>query len=119
MLQLRKREGEDLLHLACKNGQVTLIKNLLKANVDINALSAEGLSPLHGAAIIGNLEVTKLLIREGADIENKDFRSCGSSPFLFACQNGRTKIVKLLISMLKVLEGQAQFILQLKVEIQT
>ena len=58
MLQLRKREGEDLLHLACKNGQVTLIKNLLKANVDINTLSAEGLSPLHWAVFNGNLEVT-------------------------------------------------------------
>ena len=98
MLELSKKDGEDLLHLACKNGQVTLIKNLLNAKVDINAMSAQGLSPLHWAVIKGNLEVTQLLIREGANIELKDSR-CQSSPLLFACQNGRLKIVKYLIEM--------------------
>ena len=96
MLEFSKREAEDLFHLACKNGQVTLIKNLLKAKVDINALDTEGLSSLHWAAIIGNAEVTKLLISEGANIEIKGtiFKS---SPLLFACQNGRTKIVETLL----------------------
>ena len=95
MLKLSKKEGEDLLHLAGKNGQVTLIKNLLKAKVDINVLNSEGLSSLHWAVIKGNLEVTQLLIREGANIEIKDSK-WGSTPLLFACQNGKTKIVKLL-----------------------
>ena len=98
MLELSKTEGEDLLHLACKNGQVTLIKSLLKANVDVNVLSSEGLSPLHWAVIKGNLEVTKLLIREGANIEIKDSKNA-SSPLLFACQNGRRKIVNFLLEM--------------------
>ena len=96
MLEISKREAQDLFHLACKNGQVTLIKNLLKAKVDINALDTEGLSSLHWAAIEGNIEVTKLLISEGANIEIKGtiFKS---SPLLFACQNGRTKIVQILL----------------------
>ena len=98
MLELSKKDGEDLLHLACKNGQVTLIKNLLNAKLDINAMSAQELSPLRWAVIKGNLEVTQLLIREGANIELKDSR-CQSSPLLFACQNGRLKIVKYLIEM--------------------
>ena len=96
MLEFSKKEGEELLHLASKNGQVYLIKNLLRAKVDINALNAEGLSSLHWAVINGNIEVTKLLIEKGANIEIKD-SGCGSSPLLFACQNGRTKIVKFLI----------------------
>ena len=37
---------------------------LLRANVDINALNAEGLSSLHLAVIEGNIEVTKLLISQ-------------------------------------------------------
>ena len=37
MLEFSKREAEELFHLACKNGQMTLIKNLLKAKVEINA----------------------------------------------------------------------------------
>ena len=63
--------------------------------MDINSMNKQGLSPLHVAAINGNIEVTELLINEGADIELKD-SEYGSSPLLFACQNGRTKIVKLL-----------------------
>ena len=96
MLEISRREAEDLLHLACKNGQVSLIKNLLKAKVNINAMNAKGLSPLHLAAIEGNIAVTNLLISEGANIEMKDSK-WGSSPLLYACQNGRTKIVKILL----------------------
>ena len=69
MLQINNREREELLQFACKNGQISLIRNLLKDNVDINALNAKGLSPLHLAVIEGNIEVTKLLISEGANIE--------------------------------------------------
>ena len=98
MLQINNREREELLHFACKNGQISLIRNLLKDNVDINALNAKGLSPLHLAVIEGNIEVTKLLISEGANIEVTDSK-WGSSPLLYACQNGRTKIVKLLVEM--------------------
>ena len=96
MLELSQRDGEDLLHSACKNGQSLLVKNLLKAKVNINALDSEGLSPLHLAVIEGHIEVTNLLINEGANIEIKDLK-CGSSPLLYACQNGRLKIVKILL----------------------
>ena len=59
MLEISKRETQELFHLACKNGQVTLIKNLLKAKVDISALNAEGFSPLHSAVIAGETKVTR------------------------------------------------------------
>ena len=96
MLKINNREREELLHLACKNGQFLLIKNLLKAKVDIDAFNTEGLSPLHIAVIKGNIEVAKLLISEGASIDLNDSK-WGSSPLLYACQNGRTKIVRMLL----------------------
>ena len=96
MLQINNKEREELLHLACQNGQFSLIKNLLKAKVDIDAFNTEGLSPLHIAVIKGNIEVAKLLISEGASIDLNDSK-WGSSPLLYACQNGRTKIVKMLL----------------------
>ena len=96
MLEFSQREGEVLLHSACKNSQISLIKNLLKTKVNINALDSEGLSPLHLAVIEGNIAVTNLLIDEGANIEIKDSQ-WKSSPLLYACQNGRLKIVKLLL----------------------
>ena len=96
MLGISKRQAEDLLHMACKNGQLSLIKNLLKAKVNINAMNAEGLSPLHMAVIEGNIEVANLLISEGTNIELKDSKY-GSTPLLYACQNGRLKIVNILL----------------------
>ena len=96
MLGISKRQAEDLLHMACKNGQLSLIKNLLKSKVDINSMNAEGLSPLHLAVIEGHIELTNLLINKGANIEMKDLK-WGSSPLLYACQNGRTKILKMLL----------------------
>ena len=73
MFQISKSESEELLYLPSKNGQVWLIKNLLRAKVDINALNAEGLSSFHLAVIEGNIEVTKLLISQGAKMGIKSF----------------------------------------------
>ena len=79
MFQISKSESEELLYLPSKNGQVWLIKNLLRAKVDINALNAEGLSSFHLAVIEGNIELTKLLISQGTNIAIKDSK-WGSSP---------------------------------------
>ena len=96
MMELINKENENPLHLACENSQIHLIKSLLVSNTNINSMNTQGLSPLHVAVIKGNVEVTELLINEGADIELKDSQY-GSSPLLHACQNGRVNIVKLLI----------------------
>ena len=40
--------------------------------------------------------MTKLLINEGADIDLKDSKH-SSTPLLYACQNGRTKLVRVLL----------------------
>ena len=95
-MELSNKAKENLLHLACENGQIHLIKTLLKQKVNIDAKNSEGFSPIHVAAIKGNFEVTKLLLNDGANIEMKDDKR-KSTPFLYACQNGRTKIAKLLI----------------------
>ena len=62
MYELMKEQKENLLHLACENGQIHLIKTLLKQKVNIDAMNSEGFSPLHVAAIKGNFEVTILLL---------------------------------------------------------
>ena len=91
MLGISKRQAEDLLHMACKNGQLSLIKSLLKAKLNINAMNSEGLSPLHLAVIEGNIEVTNLLISEGVNIELKDSKY-RSSLLLYACQMAEKRL---------------------------
>ena len=61
----------------------------------INNLNEEGKSLLHLNAKDGNAEFVQKLIEDGADIEMKD-RKHGSTPLLYACQNGHINIVKYL-----------------------
>ena len=62
----------------------------------INNLDEEGLSLLHWNAKEGNTETIQTLLKKGADIEIKD-RENGSTPLLWACQNGHLNVVKILL----------------------
>ena len=62
----------------------------------INNLDEEGFSLLHLKAKAGNAEIVQKLIEDGADIEMKD-RKHGSIALLWACQDGHTNVVKILL----------------------
>ena len=62
----------------------------------INNFDEEGFSLLHWNAKEGNAEIVQKLIHKGADIEIKD-KENGSTPLLWAFQNGHTNVVKILL----------------------
>ena len=62
----------------------------------INNLDEEGFSLLHLNAKGGNADNVQKLIEDGADIEIKDKKN-GSTPLLWACQNGHANVVKILL----------------------
>ena len=62
----------------------------------INNLDEEGFSLLHLKTKAGNADIVQKLIEDGADIEMKD-RKHGSTALLWACQNGHTNVVKILL----------------------
>ena len=62
----------------------------------INNLDEEGFSLLHLKTKAGNADIVQKLIEDGADIEMKD-RKHGSTALLWACQNGHTIVVKILL----------------------
>jgi ankyrin repeat protein len=55
---------------------------LIKAGVDINAKNEADFSAIHGAAFLGTNEMIELLVKEGADINARDFR--GRTPYRIA-----------------------------------
>jgi ankyrin repeat protein len=53
-------------------------------------------SPIHDAALTGDIELMKMLIANGADVDERDVH--GYTPLILAIQEGHTDIAKTLIT---------------------
>jgi hypothetical protein len=51
------------LHFAVQNGNIDIVKMLLDAGHDLNAVNTEGLTPLDLAVTVNNTEVVQLLLK--------------------------------------------------------
>ena len=61
--------GVTVLHIASKkNNEPEIINLLVKSGANVNAQDAEGFTPLHMAAIHGNLKIVKKLVDLEADV---------------------------------------------------
>ena len=61
--------GVTVLHIASKeNNEPEIIDLLVKSGANVNAQDAEGFTPLHMAAIHGNLKIVKKLVDLQADV---------------------------------------------------
>ena len=66
---LQEISGETVLHIACiKKEQPDVIDLLVQSGADVNAQAADGFTPLHIAAIYGNLRIVKKLVDLDADV---------------------------------------------------
>lgn len=66
------------LHWAAAFGQVSAVRELLQAGVDVDAANAKGDTPLRDAAAAGHVAVVRELVSAGADPSLKNKK--GSSP---------------------------------------
>ncbi|EAY20883.1 hypothetical protein TVAG_437080 [Trichomonas vaginalis G3] len=69
---LRTKNGETALHLAASQGCITAIDILVEMGADVNAVDANGRTPLIRACIFGRPEPVKALIDRDADKSIKD-----------------------------------------------
>jgi len=81
---------------ASKNGHYEVAKLLLDRGAGHDS-DAEGMTPLHHAAHSSHLEITRLLVRERANIDAIDQK--GRSPLCLASEGGNTAIIRLLVEM--------------------
>ncbi|BCS92331.1 MAG: beta-barrel assembly-enhancing protease [Metallosphaera javensis (ex Sakai et al. 2022)] len=67
MVGKRDGMGNTVLHLAVRNGMEEMVRLLLDAGADVNAVNNEGHTPLYYAILSCNQGIGKLLLDRGAD----------------------------------------------------
>jgi hypothetical protein len=83
------------LHWAVASGHFDVVKILIEAGAQVNALDRDSVSPLILAANLGNLDIVRILIQHGADLNQTD--RMRSSALHYACMRFHAHIAKELI----------------------
>jgi len=90
--------GTSPLHLAvcCKKVELSFIEHLIQKGADVNYKNtSDGLTSLHYASSSGSVDMAKLLIDKGADINAADHK--GTTPLMLAVQKNSLPVAKLLL----------------------
>lgn len=90
------QEKNEEFFAAARKGDAAAVKAFLDAGVDVNAKTRYGATALSYACDKGNIEVVRLLIERGADVNVKD-TFYGEVPLGWALSHGHTQVVKLLL----------------------
>ena len=93
---------QKIFHEAVKDGNIQEASRILderKDKLNMNWFDRDGQTALHSCCYSGNLELMKLLVRSGANVElcNRDGFSC----LHIACYNGHRDIVLYLMNQLR------------------
>uniref|UniRef100_A0A3Q3IFJ9 Uncharacterized protein n=1 Tax=Monopterus albus TaxID=43700 RepID=A0A3Q3IFJ9_MONAL len=98
-----------LLHFSSPTFHVfpSYVSELLGAakRVNVNIQDADGLSPLHYAALSGNKELISLLLEAQAAVDIKDHK--GMRPLHYAAWQGKTEPMKMLLKAGSSVNGQS------------
>lgn len=91
----RMEYGITNLYYPAMNGDANIVRMLLEAGADPNAICLNGLFPLYIAAEIGSLPVVRLLVEHGADVNKVTPKGCTS--ILNAAEEGKVDVVRYLL----------------------
>ena len=84
---------------AAASGDVETVRDLLDQDpMLVHSRSRTGWTPLHVAAYYGHLELAKLLLARGADVQAPARDSVGDTPLLKAVIGQRVEMVELLLA---------------------
>uniref|UniRef100_A0A0E0KXG6 Serine/threonine-protein kinase BSK1-like TPR repeats domain-containing protein n=1 Tax=Oryza punctata TaxID=4537 RepID=A0A0E0KXG6_ORYPU len=87
-------DGETPLIHATRQAHLQTVTYLLQHGADPSVASTLGATPLHHAAGIGNLDLMKLILSKGVDVESE---SDAGTPLIWAAGHGQQEAVKLLL----------------------
>jgi len=81
--------GDTLLHIAAIDNDLTGLKLLIDAGLNINALGEDGYTPLHEAAEQANYEAASFLLQKGADAHRETATGFSASDLARAKNDSR------------------------------
>jgi ankyrin repeat protein len=92
----RTIRGETpLLYASRPEGYPETVLALLEGGAEVNAVDNFGIAPLHGAAMIGDIEVARVLVEKGADVNLQSLS--GYTPLHVAALSGKAELVQFLL----------------------
>ncbi|MCD4786243.1 MAG: ankyrin repeat domain-containing protein [Candidatus Eremiobacteraeota bacterium] len=94
-LNAEEEGGTTPLHIAASFGRTEVALFLIENEAKVNAVSKYG-TPLRGSVNCSRFEISRALIKKGADPNIKDY--CGMTPLHLASMLGRFREVRLLVS---------------------
>lgn len=89
--------GDTGLNLACRYGNIKVVKFLIYKGVDINYKNYHGITALMYACKGGYIDIVKLLIIHNADIKCKN--NIGYNAFHYAFKYGYRNIINIFLSL--------------------
>lgn len=92
--------GVGLINEALQNGMGLTVFALLRAGAKADIPDEQGVSPLHRAAILGDMRLIKAILDSGADPEPRTQE--GTTPLMLACLHGYSQIVLHLQDLRKI-----------------
>jgi ankyrin repeat protein len=100
-----ERDREGMLISAARLGATRAVEELLKAHVEVNAMSDRGESALMAAAREGNEDMVRVLLAAGANVNARVPE--GSTALMAAIEAGNLSIVQALVAKHADLNGKA------------
>lgn len=92
---MAQRKDETILHDAVTTGDIAAVRHTV-GRADIEARDRQGRTALLLATHANHVEIARLLIEAGADVNAKD--GSKDTPFLYAGAEGRDEILKLILA---------------------
>lgn len=90
-VNLRAENGEPIVALAARRGDLNTVRWLLIHGADSGDMSQDGLTALHYAAFRGHADMVELLLSYGADVNLADTR--GVTPLTYGVRSGSLQTV--------------------------
>ncbi|XP_067660035.1 ankyrin-3-like [Haliotis asinina] len=92
-LLIRDGNQNSILHLACKGGNIEIMKHILTTySMIVNDIDFEGLTPIMLAASEGRKDMFDVLLQNGADFSHEDYSRYNI--LHMACRGGNVELVE-------------------------